>query len=173
MAWLIALPLGLAIVYLAARYGRFRSWIEPVLSIAVALGLSAAFLVWLNETTPEDVPAPAPSQSASGLTVADVMLQDMTFEPNQSERTYRVRGTAANAAEATLEYFRLTVTLEDCPQGACRRIGDDTALILLRVPGGQSRPFETVLTFPFRPDEAPTAPKWSYRVSEVKGSARR
>ena len=47
MAWLIALPLGLAIVYLAARYGRFRSWIEPVLSIAVALGLSVAFIVWL------------------------------------------------------------------------------------------------------------------------------
>ncbi len=37
MAWLVALPLGLAIVYLAARYGRFRNWIEPVLSIAVAL----------------------------------------------------------------------------------------------------------------------------------------
>ncbi len=53
MAWLIALPLGLAIVYLAARYGRFRSWIEPVLSIAVALGLSVAFLVWLNEAAPD------------------------------------------------------------------------------------------------------------------------
>ncbi|RVG66594.1 hypothetical protein [Sinorhizobium meliloti] len=173
MAWLIALPLGLAIVYLAARYGRFRSWIEPVLSIAVALALSAAFLVWLNESAPDEVPAPAPDQPETGLTAGDIVLENMTVEPSQTRRSYRVRGTAANASDLALEYFRLTVTLEDCPQDACRHIGDDTALILLRVPGGQSRPFETFLTFPFRPDEAPTAPKWSYRVSEVRGSSRR
>jgi hypothetical protein len=41
------------------------------------------------------------------------------------------------------------------------------------VPGGQNRPFETFLTFPYRPDEAPTAPKWTYRVSEVRGAGRR
>ncbi|WP_324762079.1 hypothetical protein SO078_11270 [Sinorhizobium meliloti] len=173
MAWLIALPLGLAIVYLAARYGRFRSWIEPVLSIAVALGLSVAFLVWLNEAAPDNAPEPAPSRPAAGLTVADITLRDMAFEPNETERTFRVRGTAANASDVTLEYFRLTVTLEDCPQDACKRIGEDTALILLRVPGGQNRPFETFLTFPYRPDEAPTAPKWTYRVSEVRGAGRR
>ncbi len=97
----------------------------------------------------------------------------MAFEPNETERTFRVRGTAANASDVTLEYFRLTVTLEDCPQDACTRIGEDTALILLRVPGGQNRPFETFLTFPYRPDEAPTAPKWTYRVSEVRGAGRR
>ena len=173
MAWLIALPLGLAIVYLAARYGRFRSWIEPVLSIAVALGLSVAFLVWLNEAAPDKAPEPAPSRPAAGLTVADITLRDMAFEPNETERTFRVRGTAANASDVTLEYFRLTVTLGDCPQDACKRIGEDTALILLRVPGGQNRPFETFLTFPYRPDEAPTAPKWTYRVSEVRGAGRR
>lgn len=172
MAWLVALPLGLAIVYLAARYGRFRNWIEPVLSIAVALGLSIAFLVWLNESAPDEVPAPVPAEPAQGLTAADIMLQDMAFEPSQTRRSYRVRGTAANASDTTLEYFRLTVTLEDCPQGACRRIGDDTALILLRLQAGQSRPFETFLTFPYRPDEAPIAPKWSYRVSEIRGAAR-
>ncbi|WP_026618994.1 hypothetical protein M728_002139 [Ensifer sp. WSM1721] len=173
MLWLVALPLGVALVYLAARYGRFRSWLEPVLSIAVALALTAAFLVWLSEGTPEQPPAPAPTPAATGLAVSDILLENMSFEPNQSRRSYRVRGTVANTSDVALEYFRLTVTLEDCPQGTCRRIGDDTALILVRVPGGQSRPFETFLTFPFRLDEPPTAPKWSYRVSAVRGAAGR
>ncbi|MCA1367676.1 hypothetical protein I6F15_09705 [Bradyrhizobium sp. BRP14] len=173
MLWLVALPLGVALVYLAARYGRFRSWLEPVLSIAVALALTAAFLIWLSEGTPEQPPAPAPTPPAAGLTASDILLENMSFEANQSRRSYRVRGTVANTSEMALEYFRLTVTLEDCPQGTCRQIGDDTALILVRVPSGQSRPFETFLTFPFRLDEPPTAPKWSYRVSEVRGAAQR
>ncbi|WEX76441.1 hypothetical protein PYH37_004744 [Sinorhizobium numidicum] len=173
MLWLIALPLGVALVYLAARYGRFRSWLEPVLSIAVALGLSAAFLIWLSESTPDEVPAPEPTRPATGLTAADIMLENLTFERNQSQRSYRVQGTVSNTSGFTLEYFRLTVTLEDCPKAPCEQIGDDTALILLRVPGGEARPFETFLTFPFRNGEAPTAPKWTYRVSEVRGAAAR
>ncbi|HXV30618.1 MAG TPA: hypothetical protein VD840_09830 [Sinorhizobium sp.] len=173
MLWLIALPLGVAIVYLAVRYGRFRSWVEPVLSIAVALGLTAAFLIWLSEATPEQAPAPQPARTDAGLAASDILLEDLSFEPNQSERSYRVRGTIDNNGEVALEYFRLTVTLEDCPDGTCRRIGDDTALILVRVPAGQSRPFETFLTFPHRPDEPPVAPKWTYQVSQVKGGAAR
>ncbi|OAP38321.1 hypothetical protein AU381_22365 [Sinorhizobium glycinis] len=171
MLWVIALFLGLAIVYLAARYGRFRSWVEPVLSIAVAVGLAAAFLIWLSESTPEP-PAPAPSPPPAGLAPSDIVLENLAFERNQSERSYRLRGTARNTSAITLEYFRLTVTLEDCPEGSCRRIGDDTALVLVRVPGGETRPFETFLTYPYRADEAPTAPKWSYTVSEVRGATR-
>ncbi len=172
MLWVIALLLGLAIVYLAARYGRFRSWVEPVLSIAVAVGLAAAFLIWLSDTAP-DSPAPAPSPRPAGLGPSDIVLDNLTFERNQSERSYRLRGTVGNTSEIALEYFRLTVTLEDCPESGCRSIGDDTALVLVRVPGGETRPFETFLTFPFRQDEAPMAPKWSYRIVEAKGAAAR
>lgn len=173
MLWLIALPLAVAIVYLAARYGRFRNWVEPVLSIAVALGLAAAFLIWLSESIPDEAPAPQSRRTSVGLTASDIVLQEVTFEPNQAERSYRVRGAIDNTSDITLEYLRLTVTLEDCPDDTCRRIGDDTALILVRVPGGESRPFETFFTFPYRADEAPVAPKWSYRVSEVRGTAAR
>jgi hypothetical protein len=172
MLWVLALFLGLAIVYLAARYGRFRSWVEPVLSIAVAVGLAAAFLIWLSESKPEP-PAPAPSPRPAGLAPADIVLDDLAFQPNQSERSYRLRGTASNTSAIALEYFRLTVTLEDCPESGCRRIGDDTALVLVRVPGGETRPFETFLTFPFRPDETPKAPKWSYRIVEARGATAR
>jgi len=173
MLWLIALALGVVIVYLAVRYGRFRNWVEPVLSVAVALGLAAAFLIWLSEGTPEQAPSPRPTQTAAGLSASDIALRNLTFEPNEARRSYRVRGTIENSSAFTLEYFRLTVTLEDCADGTCRRIGDDTALILLRVPGGQSRPFETFLTFPFRADEPPVAPKWTYQVSQVRGATER
>lgn len=173
MLWLIALASGVAIIYFAVRYGRFRNWVEPVLSVAVALGLAAAFLIWLSEGTPERAPAPQPTTSAAGITADDIALEGLSFDASESARSYRVRGTIENASEFTLEYFRLTVTLEDCPDDTCRRIGDDTALILVRVPGGQSRPFETFLTFPFRADEAPVAPKWSYQVSQVRGAAAR
>ncbi|WOS61595.1 hypothetical protein [Sinorhizobium fredii] len=172
MLWVIALFLGLAIVYLAARYGRFRSWVEPVLSIAVAVGLAAAFLIWLSESTP-DSPAPAPAPRPAGLAPSDIDLENLAFERNQAERSYRLRATARNTSAITMEYFRLTVTLEDCPDSGCRRIGDDTALVLVRVPGGETRPFETFLTFQFREDEAPKAPKWSYRIVEAKGATAR
>ncbi|ASY57257.1 hypothetical protein [Sinorhizobium sp. CCBAU 05631] len=172
MLWVIALLLGLVIVYLAARYGRFRSWVEPVLSIAVAVGLAAAFLIWLSESTPEPA-APAPFPPPAGIVPSDIVLENLAFERNQSKRSYRLHGTARNTSAITLEYFRLTVTLEDCSAGACRRIGDDTALVLVRVPGGETRPFETFLTFPFRPDEIPKAPRWSYRIVEAKSATAR
>ncbi|MCA1490920.1 hypothetical protein [Sinorhizobium alkalisoli] len=173
MLWLIALLSGVTIVYFAVRYGRFRNWVEPVLSIAVALGLAAAFLIWLSEGTPEQTPRPQPTRTGAGLSASDIVLRDLTFESNQAERSYRVHGSIDNTSDIPLEYFRLTVTLEDCPDGTCRRIGDDTALILVRVPAGQTRPFETFLTFPFRADEPPVAPKWSYEVSQVRGATRR
>ncbi|MBP1883407.1 hypothetical protein [Sinorhizobium mexicanum] len=169
MLWLIVLLVAVAIVYLAARYSRFRSQAELILSIAVALGLIVAFVIWLSDRGNQQASAPEPTRPA-GLAAADVALEGVTFERNQSERSYRVRGTVHNGSSLALEYFRLTVTLEDCPGRACERIGDDTALILVRVPGGQSRPFETFLTFPFRDGEPPTAPKWTYEVSQVRGA---
>ncbi|MCA1404597.1 hypothetical protein I6F26_10660 [Ensifer sp. IC3342] len=172
MLWLIVLLVAVAIVYLAARYSRFRNRAELVLTIAVALGLTVAFVIWLSERGNQQAPAPEPSRPA-GLATEDIALESMTFERNQSERSYRVRGTVRNSSALALEYFRLTVTLEDCPDGACEPIGDDTALILVRVPGGQSRSFETFLTFPFREGEPPTAPKWTYEVSEVRGATTR
>lgn len=172
MLLVIGLLVAVAIVYLATRYSRFRNRAELVLTIAVAFGLVVAFVIWLSERGNQQAPAPETSRPA-GLTTQDIALEGMTFERNQSERSYRVRGTAHNRSTLALEYFRLTVTLEDCPDGACEPIGDDTALILVRVPGGQSRAFETFLTFPFREGEPPTAPKWSYEVSEVRGAATR
>jgi hypothetical protein len=174
MLWLIALPVGLVVVYLAARFSRFRQWAEPILSVAVALGLLVAFIIWFADRDGDKPVAPEPVQTTTpaGLTAADVVLEDLTFEQSQPERSFRLRGTVTNKGPTLLEYFRLSVTLENCPGDACETIGDDTALILARVPAGQDRAFETYLTFPNREGESLTAPKWTTSVLEVRGGAR-
>lgn len=174
MLWLVALPLGLVIVYLATRFSRFRQWAEPILSVAVALGLFVAFIIWFSD---RDGPKPVTSEPAqttpsAGLTVADIAIEGLTFEQSQPERSFRLRGTVTNKGQILLEYFRLSVTLDNCPEGNCHKIGDDRALILARVPAGQSRPFETFLTFPNREGESLTAPKWTTEVIEVRGASR-
>ncbi|MBD9647935.1 hypothetical protein JVX98_08145 [Ensifer sp. PDNC004] len=174
MLWLIALPLGLVVVYLAARFSRFRHWAEPILSVAVALGLLVAFIIWFVDRDGRTPPAPKPVETTqpAGLTAADVALEGLTFEQSQPERSFRLRGTVTNKGPQLLEYFRLAVTLENCPDGNCETIGNDTALILARVPAGQSRSFETFLTFPNREGESLTAPKWTTDIREVRGANR-
>lgn len=174
MLWLIALPLGLVVVYMAARFSRFRQWAEPILSVAVAVGLLVAFIIWFSDRDGRKPAAPEPVQTTqpAGLTAADIALDGLTFEQSQPERSFRLRGTVTNKGQTLLEYFRLSVTLEDCPDDVCQTIGDDAALILARVPAGQSRPFETFLTFPNREGQSLTAPKWTTDIVEVRGTNR-
>lgn len=173
MLWLVALPLGLVVVYLAARFSRFRQWAEPILSVAVALGLLIAFIIWFSDRDSLRPPTPEPVETQpAGLGVQDIGLEGLSFEQSQPERSFRLRGTVTNKGQALLEYFRLSVTLENCPEGTCEKIGDDTALILARVPAGQTRSFETFLTFPNREGESLTAPKWTAEVLEVRGANR-
>lgn len=171
MLWLVAL-VGVAIVYLAARYSRFRKWAEPILSVAVAIALLSAFIIWISDNGERKAPAPEPvATTPAAPATENISLDGMTFEQSQPERSFRLRGTVTNNGQTPLEYFRLSVTLEDCPQETCEKIGDDTALVLARVPVGQAKPFETFLTFPSREGESLTAPKWTYQVLEVRGAA--
>jgi hypothetical protein len=93
----------------------------------------------------------------------------VAFTRNRSDRSYRATGMVVNKSSFNLDYFRLSVTLEDCPQNQCKTLGEDTALILARIPAGRSQSFETFFTFPDRYGVEPTAPKWSYQVTEVRG----
>lgn len=174
MLWLVALPLGLVVVYLAARFSRFRQWAEPILSVAVALGLLSAFMIWFADRDggKPETPQPVQTTQPAGLTVKDIALEGLTFEQSQPQRSFRLRGMVTNNGQTLLEYFRLSVTLENCPDNNCHKIGDDTALILARIPPGQSRPFETFLTFPNREGENLAAPKWTTEVREVRGAGR-
>jgi hypothetical protein len=115
MLWLVALPLGLVIVYLATRFSRFRQWAEPILSVAVALGLFVAFIIWFSDRdSPKPVTSePARTTQSAGLTVADIAIEGLTFEQSQPERSFRLRGTVTDKGQILLEYFRLSVTLEN------------------------------------------------------------
>ena len=48
MIWAFAVAAA-AILYLALRFRRFQSWVEPVLTIVVAIGLASALLIWFVE----------------------------------------------------------------------------------------------------------------------------
>lgn len=174
MIWIIVAVAGLVIVYSALRWSRFRRFAEPVLSVLVALALLSAFLVWLREGTSQDADNTPPplSQTLPAIQPEEIGIEGLAFVRNRTtDMSYRLTGTVLNKSAYAVDYFRLSVVLEDCPEGNCRQIGNDTALILARLLPGQSQPFETFFTFPNPYGVEPSAPKWSHSVTEVSGRA--
>ncbi|WP_275783672.1 DUF3426 domain-containing protein [Pararhizobium gei] len=172
MIWIIAAVAGLLIVYSALRWSRFRRFAEPVLSILVALALLSAFLVWWREggsSGTTDTPPPF-SQARPAVQPEQIQLENIVFTRNRTtDMSYRVTGVVSNRSAYALDYFRLSVALQDCPAASCKSIGDDTALVLARLLPGQSQPFETFFTFPNPYGVEPVAPNWSYRVTDASG----
>jgi hypothetical protein len=161
-----------AIVYLALRFRRFQSWVEPVLTIVVAIGLAAALLIWfVDERAPAGEPV-VPNTAAPALTADTVELSDMQAGTGQTQTSYRVTGRIANNGTAPMQSFRLDVVLSDCPGGTCREVGRDDALIVLRVLPGESQTFSTFAVFPGSELNPVTAPKWDFTVREVRAVAR-
>ena len=174
MIWIFPAIAGLLIVYFAMRSSRFRRFAEPVLSILVALGLVSAFVVWMkdgsgdsNETDP-----PPFTQSRPAHRTGRTRLGRADIHPQPP----RIRATGSpapivNRSAANLTNFNLTVTLQDCPGNVCTTVGEDTALILARVPAGREQTFETFFTFPARFGVEPAAPKWTTQISNIRGVA--
>lgn len=161
-----------AILYLALRFRRFQSWVEPVLTIVVAIGLAAALLIWFVEERAPTGGAVTPNATAPALTADVVELSDMQAGAGQTQTSYRVTGRIANNGTVPMQSFRLDVALSDCPSGTCRAVGRDDALIVLRVLPGESQTFSTFTVFPGS-DLAPvTTPKWEFVVREVRAVAR-
>ncbi len=171
MIWIFPALAGLLIVYFAMRSSRFQRFAEPALSLMVAVGLIIAFIIWISEgnNTPNAETDQSRQQVQPALTPDDISVDGLAFTRNRPDTSYRATGAVVNKSGFNLDYFKLSVTLEDCPQNQCRMLGEDTALILARIPAGQNQSFETYFTFPNRYGVEPTAPKWSYRVTEVRG----
>jgi len=160
---------AITILYLAVRFKRFQSWVEPVLTIVVAIGLTVAILLWFTDNHSV---APEPAQPRNAITLEEIALSDMQFAVGQPVTSYRVTGTVTNNSAATLQSFRLTVKLENCPAGACTAVGIDKTLIIARVPPGQSQPFTTFVVFTGSDLLQITAPQWSWSVSDVRALGR-
>lgn len=169
MIWIIAALAGILIVYLAMRSSRFRHLAEPVLSVLVAIGLGVAFVVWLtddNRSSPEPV---SNTSSAPLIKPEELALEKVGFGRNGTDLSFRATGTVRNNSSAYLDYFRLTAILEDCAETPCRLIGEDTALILARVPPGESHEISTFFTFPNRLGVPLKTPRWTTRIESVVG----
>ncbi|WP_426227518.1 hypothetical protein [Pararhizobium sp. DWP3-4] len=173
MIWIFPAIAGLLIVYFAMRSSRFRRFAEPVLSILVALGLVSAFVVWMRDGAGEsnDSDPPPFTQNRPVILPEEIALEGLQFTRNRPDTSYRVTGTVVNKSAANLTNFNLTVTLQDCPNGDCKTVGEDTALILARVPAGREQTFETFFTFPSRFGVEPAAPKWTAQISNIRGVA--
>ncbi|WP_411032702.1 hypothetical protein [Shinella sp. BYT-45] len=171
MIWAFAVAAA-AILYLALRFRRFQSWVEPVLTIVVAIGLAAALLIWfVEERAPTDrtetTNAAAPASDAEA-----VELSEMQASAGQTKTSYRVTGRIANKGTAPMQSFRLDVVLSDCPGGTCREVGRDSALIVLRVLPGESEAFTTFAVFPGIDLNPVTTPQFDFGVREVRAASR-
>lgn len=168
MIWAFAV-VAIATLYLALRYKRFQSWIEPVLTITVAIGLAVAALVWMTDSrsiTPE------PVVPRNAIAPEEIVLSDMTFVVGQPVTSYRVTGTITNNSTATLQSLRLTIALENCPGGTCTPIGTDAGLVVARVLPGESQPFTTFAVFTGSDLLHITEPKWTWTVGDVRALPR-
>lgn len=171
MIWAFAVAAA-ATLYLALRFRRFRSWVEPVLTITVAIGLAVAILIWfVDERAPTRIPAEDPV-TPPALTQETVELSQMQAAPGQTRTSYRVTGSITNKGTAPLQSFRLDAVLSDCPAGTCREAGRDSALIVLRVLPGETQPFSTFAVFPGLDLNPVTAPQFDFGVRDVRAAGR-
>lgn len=171
MIWAFAVAAA-AILYLALRFRRFQSWVEPVLTIVVAIGLAGALLVWFVDERVPSGDAATSGSTAAALTADDVSLSEMQANVGQTKTSYRVTGRLTNKGAAPLQSFRLDMVLSDCPNGTCREAGRDSALIVLRVLPGESQTFSTFAVFPGLDLTPVTTPEFDFGVRDVRAATR-
>lgn len=171
MIWAFAVAAA-AILYLALRFRRFQSWVEPVLTLVVAIGLASALLIWFVDERAPSGAAVTPNVAAPALGEDTVDLSDMQAAVGQTKTSYRVTGRIANKGAVPMQSFRLDVVLSDCPNGTCREVGRDSALIVLRVLPGESKTFSTFAVFPGSELTPVTTPQWDFGVRDVRAVTR-
>ena len=171
MIWAFAVAAA-AILYLALRFRRFQSWVEPVLTIVVAIGLAAALLIWfVEDRAPSGTPV-VPNAAAPALSADLVTLSEMQANVGQPKTSYRVTGQVTNGGTVPMQSFRLDVVLSDCPGGTCREIGRDDALVVLRLLPGETADFSTFAVFPGSDLSPITAPKFDYGLRDIRAVTR-
>ncbi|MCF3642792.1 hypothetical protein LXM94_22760 [Rhizobium sp. TRM95111] len=167
MIWAFAVA-AVAILYLAVRFRRFQSWVEPALTVIVAIGLVAAIVIWLADERRNIVQTSAEALPRPALAASEITVDGLEFIAGRPATSYRVTGTITNDGGVALQSFRLTVDLSDCPDDACRTVGSDSALIIARVPPGEAKPFTTFVVFPDSDLTPVTAPRWTWTIGDIR-----
>lgn len=171
MIWAFAVAAA-AILYLALRFRRFQSWVEPALTIVVAIGLAAALLIWFVDERAPSGAVVVQDTAAPALSADNVELSETAASAGQTKTSFRVTGRIANKGTLPMQSFRLDVVLSDCPNGTCREVGRDSALIVLRVLPGESQTFSTFAVFPGSDLNPVTTPEWDFGARDVRAYGR-
>ncbi|QRM56077.1 hypothetical protein [Sinorhizobium sp. BG8] len=167
MVWIFAIA-AIAILYLAIRFRRFQSWVEPVLTIVFAFGLGSAILIWLSDSRPPVPSSSGTSENSATIAPDEIELGNLQYVQGKPSTSYKVTGTVTNRSRVTIQSFRLTVRLADCPDGACHAIGEDTALIIVRVLPGATHDFTTYAVFTGSDLTPVGTPKWEWEIRDIR-----
>ncbi|WEZ83024.1 hypothetical protein P6U16_19200 [Rhizobium sp. 32-5/1] len=169
MIWIIPALAGLLVVYLAARFSRFRRFSEPVVSVAVAAGLISAFIVWWTDDAGKaPIKEPQNTVAISAILPENIAITDLVVAQGSPATTHHLSATIRNNSNLGLDYFTLVVTMQDCPNDVCMQIGQDEALVFARLGPGQSETIRKTLTFRVSSLSPPTAVRWGYRIEKIR-----
>lgn len=170
MIWLLFVIPAVVIVYLAARFSRFRHIAEPIVSVIVALGLIIAAIVWWIDEARKpaaDIEPPSTTNADASAERAKLALSDLAVVESRPAGVFHARGTITNGTERVTDYIRLSVVLDDCAEQPCRRVGADTPLLLLTILPGESKPFDTFVTV--RAGIRPVLdPRWTATITDAR-----
>ncbi|SIQ24199.1 hypothetical protein SAMN05880582_1011217 [Rhizobium sp. RU20A] len=170
MIWLLFAIPAVVIVYLAARFSRFRHIAEPVVTVVVALGLIVAAIVWWIDEARRpaaEIAPPSVNRLDGAAERAKLTISDLSVVESRPAGVYQAKGTITNGTERMTDYIRLSLELEDCADKPCRRIGADTPLLLLSILPGESKPFDTFVTV--RPGPRPVVdPRWTAGITDAR-----
>lgn len=172
MIWfVIALVIAFSIVWLIRGSKNPGGLVLPGLTFAIALTLLSAFVIWFYEGSGR-TGAPASTQNDSQALIApeELSLTGVEVLQGSPKTSYRLTGTLTNNGSARLDSIHVTVIMQDCPDDVCTVLAEDTALILARIPPGQSQSISTPLTFPAPRLGPPAALRWDYRIGDIRAS---
>jgi hypothetical protein len=148
------------ILVVAVWFPRFRLAMGLTL---VALLISMSVIIW-QDTQERDL-------EWQRVALSEVKLSHMEVRPGLNSRSFVVNGRLQNdSPEFTLMSATLQVTLEDCHgiKGLeCELIGQGQTDLLLEVPMGQARDFQTTVPFATVPKLQGEA-NWHYEILRVR-----
>ncbi len=148
MIWLLFAIPAVVIVYLAARFSRFRHIAEPVVSVIVALGLIVAATVWWIDEARKpaaDIEPPGATSVNAAAERANLSISNLEVTESRPAGVFHAKGIIANGTARMTDYIRLSVVLQDCAANPCRRVGEDTPLLLLSILPGEARASKPML----------------------------